>query len=133
MNLKPWTDLTDIERREAIACRIGWTFFGEGACVQHPDYCQDLDGGISSHWHNAVGHIISPQALPDWPTNNNLAFVEVWPKLGSKCMLAFSPSGSRVVYDWDKYYRDDPGPITPTYTWANAICQAAYVLLPEAK
>ncbi len=116
--MKQWVELTDMEKRETIAKRLGWT-------------------KLPKHWNRPNGLSTWVTEIPDWPTNDGLAFTEVWPKVLNKDrLLSLDQVGSdskgwepRVVgFDLDPYevYFRAIGD-----TWADAICRAAYELLPE--
>ena len=124
---KLWTELTDIEKREAISLRLGWEF-------------RWSDVWERQTWHHQDGHIPIPQGPPDWPTNDGLAFAEVWPKI-----LEMDDSAALVH---GLYHSDDPAAVVTIVpgpggsdllltasgeTWADAICHAAYELLGAPK
>lgn len=117
-SLKPWTELTNLEKREAIARRLGWVR------NDRPDW----DGDIQDGWYENTTRVLLIHKLPDWPTNDGLAFAEVWPLIAPRCALDLTnekPCAS-IINDWDDlraWFGD---------TWADAICRAAYELLPEA-
>ena len=103
-NLRPWDELTALEKREAIAQRLGWDGPKGDAAIR----------------------------LPEWPTNDGLAFTEVWPKLfeaGCEMNVSLTALWTNVggrgllcAVGQRKFYGR---------TWADAICRAAYELLPD--
>jgi|SRR6185503_7922577 len=115
--LKPWDELSDLEKREALARRLGWTRWSDGRWFK----------GQNNHTNPARG------SLPDWPTNDGLAFTEVWPKIaqsiqyGQMKLWAAAwegyPELCPTVSNDERFYLGD--------TWAAAICRAAYELLPS--
>ena len=124
---KPWSELTDLEKREQIALRLGWTL-AYGRNCWRPSGC----------WHSPIAgspHLLLKD-LPDWPTNDGLAFEEVWPRL--------CESFSVVDLNWSRHesaMRREISVITDVgetilfheNTWADAICHAAYETLPLSK
>lgn len=128
MHRKPWDELSDLEKREAMVRILGWNME------------------------------VLESAYSDWPTNDWFAFKDVWPKLsgmstteetidnspetlhlllgqnydGKPCVL-------RMVSYWDGGFPDPRPNDKEDYhrsesfvgsTWADAICKAAYMLIP---
>ena len=123
--MKPWDGLTDLEKREAIARRLGW----QNAFASI--------GGVRIGYPPTPAKTLQDTVVPDWPTNDGLAFAEVWPKILQTathdiCALKLHSdpsSGNSSPSVEDEYCRCVfVGP-----TWADAICRAAYELLPEQK
>lgn len=114
--VRPWDELSDLEKREAIAARIGW---------HHPHWVEQRPDVVGEILHITLG------PLPDWPSNDGVAFTEVWPKLESLAgeLLLTKESGGRRRIGWNDYSGWEY--ITCDTTWAEAICKAAYELLPE--
>lgn len=109
--VKPWETLSDQEKREAIALRLGWKKRIEPLGV----YTPEPEGYIE---------------LPDWPTNDGLAFTEVWPKI-----LEEKPMAQLSILEASLSVSEQEGVIFWSYegdTWADAICAAAYSLLEPA-
>ena len=119
---KRWGSLTDMEKREEIARRLGWEqqYDGWGGGNSSPVWVKH-----SSTIYPKICHI---RDLPAWPTNDGLAFTEVWPRIveiykDAKILL------------WCGGPAVDPGgelPYIMAKTWADAICHAAYELLEES-
>src|ERR1051326_1984355 len=113
--MKKWTDLTDIEKREAIARRLGWEWvYGS----------TDKRTG----WMVPDNPAIIVRRLPDWPTNDALAFTEVWPKILEQPHqpLVLGMGGYGVSVNCPSVHREDD---YAEYhwegnTWADAICHA---------
>ena len=117
--MKPWDELTDLDKRVAIARRLGWEYKSKNFRVN--------GGGILSSKFWCLLEIPHNE-LPGWPTNDGLAFTEVWPKLDelNQCFyLGKSSNGEAVVASRGLV----PGIYAKTY--ADAICRAAYELLPD--
>ncbi len=115
MSLKPWDELSDVEKREAISRRVGWPL----------EYWRVLRG---DDW------------CPNWPFDDALAFTDVWPRLEAeserkipnlyRIRLGRNALNSPTVFyqlkDSNCLHLGHPGT-----TYAQAICSAAYELLPE--
>ena len=117
--MKPWDKLTDLEKREAIARRLGWEYKSKNFRVNGGDILSSKFWCLLEIPHNE---------LPGWPTNDGLAFTEVWPRIaqhGSQFLGLLG--GKPSVCEEDHGIR---GVISGT-TWADAICRAAYELLPD--
>lgn len=139
-NQKPWTDLTRLERRVKIALRLpDWRLLPIGSTEYW--YSDKPNTGCPFVRYLSPKKIVhSADALPNWPTNDGLAFEEVWPKVLGQCnlsrlMFACPPTVPAV---WTQY-RSRPHPVlrdTEEYiwemvkgkTWAEAICHAWYKL-----
>ena len=130
---KPWDSLTDMEKRKAIARRIGWT---KGMKLV-PRVCingtwRDIPTWIIDHTTAERPHAgcYAGYGPSDWPTNDILAFTEVWSKLNPSTNfdLCLHVRGGKpeVYYEGSRLDRAWPGD-----TWADAICHAAYELLEE--
>lgn len=122
--LKLWVGLSDLEKREAIARRLGWE------CRTVRRAASDVEfttWGIPGHGHH---HGFN---LPHWPTNDGLAFTEVWPRiLGryNQAMLSLAnEKGPCVTIPYNGWDYHPSNFISDT--WSDAICRAAYELLPE--
>lgn len=113
MDKLPWAELTGLQKREAIALRLGWM------------WSPTTDGGMFLHFDRKSNMGCSPDMLPHWPTNDGLAFVEVWPKISPGLSLSQDDGGDPGVWDCVKERW-----IVVADTWADAICHAAYELLP---
>ena len=113
--MKPWEELTPLEKQEAIAVRLGWI---------------KLDSIYPTLW---LYHSECVEELPDWPTNDGLAFAEVWPKIvvgNSRAPLGMGISIGRLPPIVPLIYDKEFHTIRKGDTWADAICAAAYELLP---
>ena len=110
---KLWTSLSDWEKRERVGLRIGWKRCGNG-----------------EGWYEPTHRRRRYLDLPPWPTDDGLAFEEVWSKIvaldlmailqveeGKPALLAL-PSDHKSVH---KTWLGD--------TWADAICHALYDLV----
>ena len=112
--LKPWETLTDLEKREAIARRLGYS---------HP-----------------FGSAVIDPAIEDssWPTNDGLAFEEVWPRLIGEihdCRLweDQGETNNGRLRKLQLPYDGNSSSVFYGFTWSEVICRAAYELLPEQK
>lgn len=131
--VKPWTELTDLERREAIARRLGWTDPVKGLWKIGP---MESNGRWS---HQAYSR------LKDWPTNDGLAFADVWPLLVAftihhlQAICQLTAMSRDLEYDHHGFeatveFGREPNETHRIFygtTWADVICRAAYELLPE--
>ncbi len=141
--MKSWTELTALEKREAIALRLGWT--PHSYTNRYNDNTEEFhrawDHSDKKVWEDPnhpwyqIKRVIDRSQFPDWPTNDGRAFEEVWPKIvgmGTRVSMLGLLDGVPCVYSrklstlsWDIR-------ITGTI-WADAICHAAYELLEVGK
>lgn len=151
--MKPWSALTAVEKCEAIARRLGWTFdkvaYVRVSCDdyhQHREHClepcsKNSDGAQERHRYWRLG-IKTRATLPDWPTNDGLAFAEVWSVIQRIKGPKFStyPALSAIAEKFCVAYHHEGDTLNPqgyravlvsSNTWADAIRAAAYELLPE--
>ena len=113
--MKSWNELSDFERRAQIALRLGWHKSKNGECWGKP------------HWNCKINTL---RKLPGWPTDDGLAFSELWPKLLhtiDSLSLRLSPI-LRIPAVWNV---DEE--IASGDTWADAISHAFYNLVPLPK
>ncbi len=127
MDKSPWAELTDLQKREQIALRLGW---------------QDIH--LLSSSQLLYGHDTPPpwihfsKLVPRWPTNDGLAFEEVLPLLIAECVKR----KRWVLFTWvdmndglleitaDNSEGDSTQYRLKGVKAADAICRAAYELLP---
>ena len=115
---KPWAELSSTEKQEQIALRKGWirqTILG--MWVMPPG--EPRRGGQQAMTRN----------LPNWPTNDDLAFTKVWPGI-----IEIDPDARIELCSYGKsVYLPRRDPFMPRNicgtTWADAICHARYELL----
>lgn len=133
MPKKPWTELTDLEKREVIALRLGAPL---GPCNDSHLFEEFNGEGVvmctRCQWSGNRTQLPHPHTYPDWPTNDGLAFAEVWPKI---CALDFNaailPSHGMTSHGKPSVIVNEESFVSDT--WAAAICAAAYELLEEPK
>ena len=115
--LKPWSKLEPLEKREAIAVRLGW---------RHTPYQpyrwwqQDWSPEANTHTE-----------LPDWPTNDGLAITEV------NRAIQMVPSIKYIGIGWFsngrrfvEVYNGSMHIFDAELLLADGLCAAAYELLP---
>lgn len=130
---KPWDQLTDLEKSEAIARRLGWIKGWKlvprvrinGRWFDIPTWIMDHATAENPHAGCYPGC-----GLPNWHIDDGLAFREVWPMVNSsnnfELCLHVRAGKPEVYYEGSKWDKAWPGE-----TWADAICHAAYELLKE--
>ena len=80
--MKPWNELTDLEKRETIALRLGWIYSSGKNWIFPPN-----------RKHIRVSSVAK---LPTWPTNDGLAFVEVCPKIIAAKEIRITEKGLEI-------------------------------------
>lgn len=142
---KPWNELTGIEKREAIALRLGLpvgtlcsekNVHFEGSSYDPSGYhCSvcEWEGDYGSDYGQIKPHLFT---CPDWPANDALAFTEVVPKIAeflvksdSSLYLAFCEKGFTIEESTPTGTNRPITGFTKTEI-ADAICNVAYNLLP---
>ena len=114
-----YTAATDLERNEQIALRLGWICKPQGAYKEwFTPRGESWTGQINCNY---------PKPLPNWTTNNGLAFAELWPKI-----VEVRPEASLYL---KRDQKDAPTVYTTQYmvtgkSWAEAICRAFIELVP---
>jgi hypothetical protein len=131
--MKPWNELSDIEKREAIALRVGWKRMA--GAINDPRH------GIQDDWmspENIIGSAIygSYPLIPAWPNDDGQAFKDLWRKLlyqDEELCLGLSEDSDGDLWPAVKHegWIENPDRYMAR-SWASALCKAAYDLLPEA-
>lgn len=112
--MKPWGELTDLEKAVAIAQRIGWE--------NRDEYWHAPADSIVAH---EIGVRVRAEGLPYWHNDNGLAFAEVWPKLFRAAEQVTLLNTPHICFSRGAGWEDVEGD-----TYAEVICRAAYLLLP---
>lgn len=118
--MKPWIELTAMEKREAIALRLG--FIG-------PIESRIVPGKM--RWRYAEETYVCGKFPKDWPTDDGLAFTEVWPLIleaDTQAELRMCVRHGKPLLKARACHLD-----FHAETWADAVCRAAYDLLPVPK
>lgn len=137
--VKPWIELTDTEKREAIAVLLGWRFVysfvsngwfiqtPDQACGVSPQYAVTALPECANKWEGSEHRL-----LGRWPTDDGQAVADVWPKIVEEYGAAgihSSPSSHAIVlFGGSQPYHV----IATSASLADAICQVAYERLRPA-
>ena len=138
IKMKPWSELAALEKRAAIALRLGWRQLPKGSLElwYAGSYPANKEGCPFVRYLSPQERLVSAEELPNWPTNDERAFAEVWKKIQNN-FIYLAVVTTILHPDKGKPSVHTDAGMSPRWigpTWADAICHAAYDLLevPDA-